>query len=99
MAQAICSAVGPEQTPIDVGKPSQIMLDLLRSPVEQGGCGVDFSKAIMIGDTLETDIEMASRAGMRSILVLSGVTNSTDIDHERNALRMPTWVVKTVGDI
>ncbi len=59
-----------------VGKPSHIMLqevlDLLALKAEQ---------CVMVGDRLETDMLMAARAGLKSVLVLTGVTSAEDLDH------------------
>lgn len=38
----------------------------------EGGYGVDVSTAVMVGDTIETDIEFANNGGMKSLFVLSG---------------------------
>jgi ribonucleotide monophosphatase NagD (HAD superfamily) len=37
-------------------------------------------QCIMIGDRLETDILMGQKAGMKTALVLTGVTHMDDID-------------------
>jgi NagD protein len=57
-----------------VGKPSRIMLEevlaLLKLPVHS---------CVMVGDRCGTDMVMAENAGLRSVLVLSGVTGETDL--------------------
>ena len=37
---------------INLGKPSQMLLRFLKSPVDEGGLGVELSKAVVIGDAL-----------------------------------------------
>jgi len=68
MIAAIEACTEQKVEPI-VGKPSSIMvketLDLINLAAEE---------CVMVGDRMETDILMANRAGLLSILVLSGVT-------------------------
>jgi len=70
---ALTAASGVE--PVIIGKPEPIMyrqaLELLN---------VDPSETVAIGDRLETDILGAVRAGIRSILVLSGVSTENEIN-------------------
>ena len=54
-----------------VGKPSDVLIEMMRRPQEDGGYGVDLPRAIFVGDTLDTDVEFANRSGMRSLLVTS----------------------------
>jgi ribonucleotide monophosphatase NagD (HAD superfamily) len=37
-------------------------------------------RVVMIGDSLETDIAAADAAGVRSVLMLTGVTSSDDVE-------------------
>lgn len=99
MTNAICSAVGHAIKPIDVGKPSDIFLEHLRRPVDEGGLGIDLSQAILVGGSLDTDIRLAHKCGMRSLLLLSGVHHKREILAERNPQRLPTWYVESLADI
>lgn len=58
-----------ETTPIVIGKPERMMFDIA---VEK--LGVKPELTATLGDRLETDILGGQRAGLRSILVLTGVT-------------------------
>eukprot|EP00928_Gymnodinium_smaydae_P063000 TRINITY_DN4670_c0_g1_i1.p1 TRINITY_DN4670_c0_g1~~TRINITY_DN4670_c0_g1_i1.p1 ORF type:complete len:142 (+),score=26.82 TRINITY_DN4670_c0_g1_i1:18-443(+) len=98
LANAICQCVNDDVRPIDAGKPSMLLLEYLRRPLEEGGCGIDFSRAVMIGDSLNTDVELANKAGMKSLLVLSGVSSQEDLHHETDPLRQPTWVVSSFAN-
>jgi ribonucleotide monophosphatase NagD (HAD superfamily) len=51
-----------------IGKPSPLMFKIA---LERAGCAK--RQAVMIGDQVETDLEGASRAGIDSILVTTGV--------------------------
>jgi len=70
-----------------IGKPSPLMFAIA---LRRAGCSRE--RSVMIGDQLETDIEGASRVGIDSILVLSG------IDKEAGTYR-PLAVIQDVDDI
>jgi 4-nitrophenyl phosphatase len=69
LVKAIEYASGKRATVI--GKPSPIMFDIA---LARADCAK--KDAVMIGDQVDTDIEGASRAGIDSILVTSGVDKS-----------------------
>jgi 4-nitrophenyl phosphatase len=75
-------------TPIIIGKPEPIIyqqaLNLL---------GVDPDETVAIGDRLETDILGAVRTGIRSIMVLTGVSTENDL---KEADYQPTWVMHDI---
>lgn len=58
-----------------VGKPSPIMLKEVTDVL-----GLEAGQCVMVGDRSETDLLMAKRTGMKFLLVLSGVTDSSDLD-------------------
>ncbi len=78
-------------SPIIAGKPHRYMFDLALSLMQ-----VEAQQAMSIGDRLETDILGGSRIGCKTALVLSGVTNSTDL---LQATIHPDIVVKTLSDL
>lgn len=65
---AISAATG--QTPTTIGKPEPIMFEVALKRM-----GTDPARTAMLGDRLETDILGGHRAGLKTILVLSGITN------------------------
>lgn len=71
-AGAILAALeaATDVTPIVIGKPARAMFDIALEHMK-----VDRSVAAMLGDRLDTDIEGAERAGLKTILVLTGVTS------------------------
>ena len=89
MAALIERATG--KTPFFVGKPNPLMM---RSALNY--LDVHSEDSVMIGDRMETDIVAGVESGMRTILVLTGVTNRDDI--ERFPYR-PTWVVDSIAEI
>ena len=58
--------------------------------------GVPPAQAVMIGDRLETDIHGAQRAGLRAILVCTGVDNAESV--ARKGIR-PDLVVTDLGEL
>lgn len=59
---------------VNLGKPDPVML------VEaMAGLDVDTSRAVMVGDRLQTDIQMALDTGMVSALVLTGEAQPADV--------------------
>lgn len=74
-----------------VGKPNRLMLDMAALEM-----GVTPDSVIMVGDRLTTDIRMASDAGIRSILVLSG---ETDLSLLNDSSIKPTFVADSVADL
>ena len=75
-------------TPIIIGKPEPIIYQQALALL-----GVDPDHTIAIGDRLETDILGAVRTGIRSLMVLTGV--STEEDFNTTDYR-PTWVMHDI---
>lgn len=59
---------------LSIGKPSPIMMRAARKEL-----GLASSQTIMVGDTMETDILGGIQMGYRTILVLSGSTQESDL--------------------
>ncbi len=77
--------------PYFVGKPNPLMM---RTALKK--MGAHASESFMIGDRMDTDIIAGTEAGMRTILVLSGVSTPETI--ESYPFR-PTLVYEDVGKI
>ena len=73
------------------GKPNAGMI---QHKIEE--LGLDPSECAMIGDRLYTDLEMAERAGVFGILVLSGEASISDLE---DAIQKPDLVVNSVADL
>lgn len=89
MAALIQTATG--KAPFYVGKPNPLMM---RSALNY--LDVHSEDTVMVGDRMDTDIVAGVESGMRTILVLTGVTRREDI--ERYPYR-PTWVLESVAEI
>lgn len=91
---AVCAALEaatgrkPEKV---LGKPDPVMI---RGIQERHALKND--EIAMVGDRLYTDMEMARRAGIIGILVLSGETTRTDLQKSR--IR-PNFVLENVGEL
>jgi HAD superfamily hydrolase (TIGR01450 family) len=59
---------------------------------------VGASRPLVVGDRLDTDIEGAARAGMDSLLVLTGVTAAADLLDAPPGSR-PTYVARDLGGL
>ncbi|MDO9270520.1 MAG: HAD-IIA family hydrolase [Methylobacter sp.] len=75
-------------TPTIIGKPEPIIYQQALALL-----GIDPAQTVAIGDRLETDILGAVRTGIRSLMVLSGV--STEDDFKTTDYR-PTWVMPDI---
>ena len=74
-----------------LGKPSPRMIE-----TALGRVGVDPERCLMVGDRIETDIRMGDRAGMTTVLVLTGVTDRemiADVNVD------PDYVLDSIADV
>jgi len=81
---SIAKAAGREPDFV-AGKPSPFMATLALE-------GLEGAKALIIGDRLDTDMEMARRAGIDGLLVLTGVTRIPPKE-------TPPWVIGVVRSL
>jgi 4-nitrophenyl phosphatase len=75
-------------SPTIIGKPEPIMYQQAIAKL-----GADLSETIAIGDKLETDILGAVRTGIRSLMVLTGVSTEADL---KASEYQPTWVMPDI---
>jgi phosphoglycolate phosphatase len=79
MVGAIKGCTGQE--PTVVGKPSPLMIEYLESKF-----GIDRKRMCMVGDRLDTDILFGTDNGLKSVLVLSGVTSEEKLLSPENSI-------------
>jgi HAD superfamily hydrolase (TIGR01450 family) len=88
MVAALSTALGGRRPDVVIGKPEpalfQVAAQNRRDAVDSGrpaGSGPPATpvKVLVVGDRLDTDIEGAVRAGMDSLLVLTGVSTAADV--------------------
>jgi len=86
-------ATAAEQEPLVIGKPSAQAGELI---VRRAG--VAPQEVLMVGDRLETDIEMGHRARLQTCLVLTGISRA----EEAAALpqeKRPDFVIESIGQL
>jgi phosphoglycolate/pyridoxal phosphate phosphatase family enzyme len=90
---AIATAVGhpPE---IVVGKPHPLAMKIT---LEAAGCKA--SEVVMVGDRLDTDIQVGRVAGVFTALVLSGVTTRAKLRSVRDPMLRPDCVMQDVTEL
>jgi 4-nitrophenyl phosphatase len=84
-------AVGSGVNPITIGKPERIIFDIA---IER--LGVDRSEVIAVGDNLLTDIPAGAAAGIRTALILTGMSKREDV---ATASVEPTWIVEDYAEL
>eukprot|EP00931_Biecheleriopsis_adriatica_P062435 TRINITY_DN37621_c0_g1_i1.p1 TRINITY_DN37621_c0_g1~~TRINITY_DN37621_c0_g1_i1.p1 ORF type:complete len:343 (+),score=82.47 TRINITY_DN37621_c0_g1_i1:123-1151(+) len=72
-------AASSQREPVLVGKPSQFMTEFLARRY-----GISPERMCMVGDRLDTDILFGQAGGMRTLLVLSGVTSEKALRADDN---------------
>ncbi len=85
-------SVASQREPLVIGKPQ---LGLARVLVNEAGG--EPAAVLFVGDRLDTDIGMAVAAGMRSALVLTGVSTRADLAVPDVA--SPDFVLETLADL
>jgi len=78
-------AAGSDAEPVYIGKPERLILDIALERL-----GMHKDEVITVGDNIFTDIPAGSKAGLRTALILTGVSTREDLDA---AIVEPTWVV------
>lgn len=73
------------------GKPSTVILEAALERL-----GLPAERCLMAGDRLETDIRMGHNAGMKTAVVLSGVTTRADVE---KASPQPDLVLANLGEL
>jgi NagD protein len=89
VAALISAATGVK--PYYIGKPNPLMMrTALRT------LNAHSEESAIIGDRMDTDIVAGTESGLRTILVLSGVTSREQV--ERFPYR-PTWIRESIADV
>lgn len=79
--------------PVVVGKPNRVMFDCILGRHRD----VDLARTVFIGDRLKTDMEFSKSVGIHSALVLTGISELTDI--RENPELAPNYVMNSLADI
>jgi 4-nitrophenyl phosphatase len=89
LSAAITSATGVK--PLVIGKPEPASLQLALEKMRTSA-----NETAAIGDRLDTDIEGGQRAGLPTVLVLTGVATRHDVE---SASIKPTWVFENLVEL
>lgn len=77
--------------PLIIGKPERMMFDIALN-----GMGADPAHTAMLGDRLETDIVGGQNAGLRTILVLTGISDEAAL---AASPVKPDWVFDSIQEL
>lgn len=89
VAALITTATGKE--PYFVGKPNPVMMRSALNTI-----GAHSEHTVMIGDRMDTDVKTGLEAGLKTVLVRSGISDDAEI--ARYPFR-PTTVIDSIADI
>lgn len=84
-------AAGSGRNPRIIGKPEPLILESAARKL-----GIHPSDILALGDNVETDIPSAVRAGMKSAVILTGISSRKDL--EKSSLK-PDYTVSTYSDL
>jgi len=73
------------------GKPSPLTVQVAMAEL-----GVAPERCLMVGDRLETDIRMGQEAGMRTAVVLTGVSSRADVGR---MAQPPDWIIENLAEL
>jgi 4-nitrophenyl phosphatase len=90
LVAAVQAATG--RTPQTFGKPATLLLEVI---MESTGAGPD--DIVVVGDRIDSDILMANRGGVRSALVLTGVTTRDQAEAALRPEMRPTHIFEALG--
>ncbi|KAJ3022816.1 hypothetical protein HKX48_005149 [Thoreauomyces humboldtii] len=80
---------GLDREPVILGKPHQPMLDVIVAKYH-----LDKERTCMVGDRLDTDIEFGKIGGLKTLLVMTGVTTATQLE---GSSVQPDFVIDSLG--
>lgn len=80
-------------SPVVIGKPQTFIVEEI---LEETGARP--RETMVVGDRLDADIEMGRRAGLRTVLVLTGVTSREEAETAPRR-RRPHWIIDTLAEL
>jgi len=89
LVAAVESCTGKK--PFIIGKPGTYFAELINGEEK-----FEKDEMIIIGDRLDTDIQFAKNAGIKSVLVLTGVSNKEDI--EKTGIK-PDYILESMNEL
>ena len=86
-----CLQAATDVEPFIIGKPERSMFDAALAAI-----GIDAAHTAVLGDRLETDILGGQKAGLRTIMVLTGVNQEADL---AVSPVKPDWVFEDIQEL
>jgi 4-nitrophenyl phosphatase len=95
-AGSIVAAIeaGAQVTPVSIGKPGALILEMA---IRAAGNGLTREDAVMIGDSLDTDLAAAAGLGIPCVLMLTGVTTREQAEALPGAARPAALAADAAG--
>ncbi|EJT45683.1 4-nitrophenylphosphatase [Trichosporon asahii var. asahii CBS 2479] len=93
LSSPLVFALQGKKEPTVVGKPNKPMMDAIIAEHH-----FDKSRALMVGDNQLTDIAFGNNSGIRTLLVLGGVTHEDQVWGPKASDIKPTYVMNSLGD-
>jgi HAD superfamily hydrolase (TIGR01458 family) len=81
-------------TPINCGKPERLFFHELCRRV-----GAAPERCVLFGDNLESDIVGAAAVGMKTVLVLTGVSRRSDVERLKPGAPRPDWIIDGLSEV
>ena len=91
LVAVLTTALGGRRPDTVVGKPEPALFEV-------AAAGVASDRVLVVGDRLDTDVEGAARAGLDSLLVLTGVSGAEDL-LRATAHQRPTHVTRDLSGL
>jgi len=85
--------VSTKKTPIVLGKPYTFGIKTLLKST-----GFPSSQTILVGDRLETDIALGNKMGIKTVLVLSGISSRQEVEKAPFSLK-PDFVISSLPEL
>lgn len=86
-----CSGKRPK---IVIGKPSPQMIKISLTLLDSKP-----SETAIVGDRIETDVVAGKRAGLKTILVLTGVSSKRDVERVKGTKLAPDFVIQSLREM
>lgn len=83
MVAALKTAAGRD--PLVMGKPEKLMLRCIMEKFQ-----IDPERTLMVGDRLDTDIQFGKNGGLKTLLVMTGITKPTDL--QSSSIKPDFWI-------
>ncbi|KAI8612725.1 2-phosphoglycolate phosphatase [Chytriomyces sp. MP71] len=92
LLSALCAPL--DRKPIVLGKPEPTMMDVIINKYD-----LDPSRTCMVGDRLDTDIQFGQQSGLKTLLVMTGVTSWQTLALNPESPVRPDYIIESLGHL